>query len=346
MFLCNMKEIEEYIGYYIAKEIYDNNGRKLLHYNIVINEKIIESLRSHGIYSVNISKEPINEEEKNKEENTSHQLNSLNFKREELKNIFNDVSKEVLYQKKENKPNISISQKSLQKIEKTIESILNRIIDNPIIAMSLPSLQLKDNFILKHSINVSYMSLCLVTTYPAILNILRDEKKGIIRFESKKSNSLDSYLIDIGMSAFLHDIGLIYMSDDILKDELYKKNNPVWEEIKKHPIIGHDMLFGKNINSHALLGIKYHHENMDGSGYPFGIKEYKIHPYSRIINLIESYEAMISDSPGKPAKDFRTVLGEILALSGKRYDPEISTFFVDLILGGKSGLIEKGEIIK
>jgi hypothetical protein len=231
-------------------------------------------------------------------------------------------------------------------IEGAIESILNIITENPFVAASLEPLQGEADYLIRHSVNVSYMGLCLMSSYEGVKDIVQDKEKGINRFnvEGQKYKKT-SDLVDFGSACFLHDIGKLPMLHIVGQDVVYEEEDEEkWKEIRKHPDYGHDMLFGQSINAHVLLAIKYHHENWDGSGYNYGIKGHKIHTYSRMIRVIDSFEAAISKSPGRSGKIFRNILGELLALSGKHYDPEIVKYFIDMMLAGRSGLISKGKI--
>lgn len=345
-FLCNIDEIDKHEGCYVASKVYDENGRLLLNLNYKISGKAKAALKKQDIHIIWLSESPTKEAP----DIDDKRLVSLKAKRSVLQGTFADVKKEVMMSRKRNKMNISLSKKNIKKIEDSIDAILDQIIENPFVAATLEPLYNDADFLVKHSVNVTYFGLCMLANYPGVMDILKDEEKGMVRFEaSRRINNKSFSLSTFGMTCFLHDIGKIHILDIIGSEESYDANNEetkeIWEQIKKHTIVGHDMLFGKQINAHALLGIKYHHENFDGSGYPFGVTGYKIHPFSRIIRVIDSFDAAIAKGPGRADKDFKTILGELLALSGKYYDPEIVKYFIDLLLGGKSGLVSKGIIV-
>ena len=83
--------------------------------------------------------------------------------------------------------------------------------------------------------------------------------------------------------------------------------------------------------------MKYHHENLDGTGYPYGIKGYKIHIYSRIIRIVDSYDAATTDRPGRPAKDREIIFKELKELSGTHYDQEIVDCFLEFMQNNREG---------
>jgi len=99
---------------------------------------------------------------------------------------------------------------------------------------------------------------------------------------------------DLGRAALLHDIGLTRVPEEILKKP-GALDEAEWELIKKHPRTGFTLLEAFSLlNRNALLTVLQHHENIDGSGYPNGLKSYQIHPMARILRIIDSFESLTS----------------------------------------------------
>jgi len=336
-FICNTKDLDNYIGHYIAQEVYDAKCRLLVNTNYKIDNKTSIALQKHEVYCVLISEEKIKKEPVSIE---LRQAKTIEYRKTKLRNAFDDVRKEILSNKKRAfRPSVLLSQETLKKVEKAVDSILESIMSNPFIAVNLMPLEKDSDFLIRHSVNVCYLGLCFVSSYKQIFDILRHPEKGMSRFEGRRNTNSPSDLVSFGIGCFLHDIGKFPMLDVVNLDITYENKNKVWDTIKNHPAIGHEMLFGKNINAHALLGIKFHHENYDGSGYPYGISDYKIHPYSRIIRILDSFDAGMTKRPGREEKPFTDMLSEILSLSGSHYDPEFVRLFIDMMLCGKSGLV-------
>lgn len=347
-FLCNVVAIDDYKGYYVANPIFDSIGRLLLNINFQVNDKTKEALDNQDIDFIWLSKEKIDEiEDENK---PNRNLVTLKSKRNQLQKTFDSIKEEFSLKQKKGTTKIDLSKKVLKKVEDSISSILDQIIENPFVAATLEPLYCDADFLVKHSVNSTYFGLCMLAGYPGLRDILKDPEKGLPRFQSiNKINPISLELTSFGMTCFLHDIGKLAILDIVSSEKHYnhenEENKEIWKKIKRHPVEGHDMLFGKQIDAHVLLGIKYHHENFDGSGYPFGVAGYKIHPFSRMLRVIDSFDAAISRGPGRSDKTFKEILGELLALSGKNYDTEIVKYFVDMLLGGKSGLVSKGIVI-
>ena len=120
----------------------------------------------------------------------------------------------------------------------------------------------------------------------------------------------------------LHDIGKIGVSERILRKK-GKLNKKEWDEIRKHPEIGASILqpikFLRKFNSMVL----YHHERFDGKGYPEGRGNGDIPLWARILSVADSYHAMRSDRPYRPALDKERALAELKKGAGTQFDPEV-----------------------
>lgn len=113
------------------------------------------------------------------------------------------------------------------------------------------------------------------------------------------------------IGGILHDIGKIGIPDDILrkKGALDPKE---WEVMKTHPDLGYRLTYPlKPILNQALDIIRYHHEKMDGSGYPDGLQGEAICRVARIMAVVDCYDALVTDRPYRKAFTQEVVLQEI-----------------------------------
>ena len=134
----------------------------------------------------------------------------------------------------------------------------------------------------------------------------------------------------IKQAAMLHDLGKIGISENILlkKGKLNKKE---FEEIKKHPQIGADIIRPIQF-LHALIPfIFYHHERWDGKGYPSGIKGEDIPIGARVIAIADVYQALTSDRPYHKAFTKAKAIDMIKKSSGTQFDPRIVNNFLTVI---------------
>ncbi len=136
------------------------------------------------------------------------------------------------------------------------------------------------------------------------------------------------------IAAQLHDIGKIGIPDAALQ----KKGRLTQEEfalIKLHPQIGRRILervalFGKYLNV-----VELHHENTDGSGYPHGLRGSQIPLDARIVRVADAFDAMTSDRSYRGRWTQDLALKEIFACSGKHFDNEVATVFLNLTADGR-----------
>lgn len=105
-----------------------------------------------------------------------------------------------------------------------------------------------------------------------------------------------------GLGAMIHDIGYARIPRELLEKKKEILNEDETIKIKRHPIEGFRMLQNTaHIPWEALQMVLRHHENGDGSGFPEGLKLSAIHPWARIMRIIDSYEGLTGERPGYSA---------------------------------------------
>ena len=134
----------------------------------------------------------------------------------------------------------------------------------------------------------------------------------------------------IVLAAKLHDIGKIGISDTILLKPS-KLTDEEFDEIKKHPAIGFDMLKNLSIFSHISDYILYHHEKFDGSGYPEKISGDDIPFGARIISIVDTIDAILTKRYYKEPKPVEYAIQELKKNSGTQFDPMITKFAIKVI---------------
>ncbi|WP_448377146.1 HD-GYP domain-containing protein [Fervidobacterium sp.] len=123
--------------------------------------------------------------------------------------------------------------------------------------------------------------------------------------------------------AEFHDIGKVGVPDKVLLKPA-QLTPEEWEAVRRHPEIG-DWILAPLYR--RLGGIRevvlYHHERMDGGGYPFGLKGGEIPLAARIVAVADAYEAMTSDRPYRRALTPEEALARLEGGSGTQFDPEV-----------------------
>ena len=130
--------------------------------------------------------------------------------------------------------------------------------------------------------------------------------------------------------ATLHDIGKIGISDQILTKQ-GKLSAEEWVEMKRHPEIGYRIAMASSELIPVAESILCHHERWDGSGYPKGLSGESIPLLSRILAVVDSYDAMTQDRPYRKAMTHEEAIEEVVRNSGTQFDPRIAELFVRLL---------------
>jgi len=129
------------------------------------------------------------------------------------------------------------------------------------------------------------------------------------------------------LSSLVHDIGKIGIPETIL-NKPGKLNLDEYEIVKKHSVIGSDILNEIESLSLASTTIRHHHERYDGTGYPDRLSGQSIPLHSRIISLCDSFEAMTAHRVYNSAMPPIIACDEIRHQRGKQFDPELADEFV------------------
>jgi HD-GYP domain-containing protein (c-di-GMP phosphodiesterase class II) len=136
-------------------------------------------------------------------------------------------------------------------------------------------------------------------------------------------------LADMEVAALLHDIGKIGISDAILNKPA-KLTTEEYEVMKKHPEFGWAVLRQVPGMERASLMILHHHENFDGTGYPGGLKGEEIPIGSRIVSVIDAFDAMVSTRPYRQGMPIEEAVRRLVMASGTQFDPRVVKSFLPL----------------
>jgi putative two-component system response regulator len=126
--------------------------------------------------------------------------------------------------------------------------------------------------------------------------------------------------------SILHDIGKIHIRETTLF-KVTPLTDEEWDEIKKHPINGAEMIKDIPYLSHAVSIVRHHHERWDGNGYPDRLAGEAIPIEARIVAVADAFDAMTTERPYSPCRDLEDAYDEILNCSGKQYDPQVVEAF-------------------
>jgi putative nucleotidyltransferase with HDIG domain len=136
----------------------------------------------------------------------------------------------------------------------------------------------------------------------------------------------ESDLVVLRRAGLLHDVGKIGVSDKILAKQ-GPLNDEEWAHIRRHPLIGYDMLKDVPFLQPSLDPIRHHHERWDGEGYPDKLKGDSISQLARIVTLADAFDAMTSDRPYRKGFSFEFAARSIVNEAGRQFDPAVVEAF-------------------
>jgi HD-GYP domain-containing protein (c-di-GMP phosphodiesterase class II) len=136
------------------------------------------------------------------------------------------------------------------------------------------------------------------------------------------------------IASALHDIGKIGIEDRILRKP-QQLNHDEFDAIKLHSNMGADILKHIRQLKEIIPGVKYHHEKMNGKGYPEGLKGEKIPILAKIVAVADTYDAMTTDRPYRAALPRETAIKELRKCAGTQFDRKVVEAFIQAFRKGQ-----------
>lgn len=300
----NVEELKE--GMILGENLYDSFGNILLGDGIVLKKSYIVKIRGLNIAKVYIKEKSPSSQSSEQEQYTKDPY--LIETRTEAKKFVDESMQRLDF-------NGALAQQAIAIVRKLIDEL----IENDEIIISLGSLRRVDDYTLEHSVNVCILSLVIGMS----IGIDHDE------------------LMDLGIGAILHDIGKMLIPKHILnKPGLLTVDE--YKIVKKHTTYGYDILKkSSKISKRAAEVALNHHERLDGNGYPSGKKEGQISIYSRIVAVCDVYDALTSDRVYKKKIEAHKALEYICKMVNIQFDNEIVKILLKCI-----GIYPLGCVVK
>ena len=130
------------------------------------------------------------------------------------------------------------------------------------------------------------------------------------------------------VAGYLHDVGKLTVERKIINAP-YRINAKESVELNKHPGVGYEILLPiHHPFTDVPLAAKYHHERLDGRGYPDGLYDREIPFIAKIVTLADSFDAMTTDRPYKARRPAKEVVEDLQRNAGKQFAPELVTSFL------------------
>ncbi len=208
----------------------------------------------------------------------------------------------------------------IEDVSKFVDNSISMVFENPDALTCVLNIRSKDEYLLEHSVSVSV----LMTVFSVYMGL----NKGLVK--------------QLAIGGFLHDVGKVKIPDHIL-NKPDKLTDDEFEIIKKHAQYSKDIvsnLVGISENSRAVVA--NHHEKLNGTGYPQGLKGESLSMYDRMISICDIFDALSADrvyKPGIPLLKAFAILRELAA------DNQLDKILVDKFIRCM-GVFPVGSLVK
>ena len=236
-------------------------------------------------------------------------------------NTLNDLDIQGFFEKNLNFDQLILGIQSAAKYNSQLSKIkdINQQLEVSIMEFSkilMKTVDAKDKYTGEHCKRVAYYSLKLGTKLKLTANELSD----------------------LNLAAMFHDIGKIGIPDNILQ-KTSKLTDEEYETIKYHPTIGANILSVSKLFEEVSKTVLYHHERIDGKGYPIGLKGDEIPKLSRILSIADTFDAITTKRSYKEDFSINFALEELERIKGTQLDLEFTNIFIELINEDKDNFI-------
>lgn len=254
-------------GMIIGKPVYNKNGSFLLEKGVKLKQEYIDKLTELKVNGVYI------------DDKLSRDIEARNIVSEEIrmeaiqgiKNMFNHVDTDQ---------NIDLDDQ-IARIINSLNKIIDKIVDNEDLIVNLADIKILDDYTYSHSVNVAVLSLIM----------------GV----ALKLNDVQLY--ELGIGALLHDIGKVFIPDEIINKPA-RLTDEEMRIVQNHSQLGYEyMKQGSIIPHNSQMAVLDHHEKLDGSGYPYNKVGTEIHQFAKIIAICDVYDAITSKRVYKGAQE-------------------------------------------
>lgn len=286
-------------GMKLGKKIYNEEGITLLGEQMELTASLLQRLAEHGVDYVYID-DPLTRDVVVKDslsDETRHQAMAL------IRRSFRGMMEDQAKRKFSPGPSFSKAFRGI------MDLLIQDLSENKDAMIMLTNISIMDNYLYRHSLNVCVYAVMLGMAF----GYTRDE------------------LMTLGLGALLHDVGKTQIPLELLRKK-ERLSEAEFERIKKHTVFGFQFLKEEpNIPLLAAHCAFQHHERLDGSGYPRGLKGAEIHEFARWIGLVDSYDAMTTHRVYRGAMLPHQAMEILFTGTGTLYEKRMIELFRDKI---------------
>jgi len=150
----------------------------------------------------------------------------------------------------------------------------------------------------------------------------------------------------MAIAGYLHDVGKLVVERDIINAP-YRIDAKQSSELNRHPAAGFEILSPiHHPYADIPLMARYHHERMDGGGYPDGLTDTQIPLGAKIVTVADSFDAMTTDRPYKTRRTFDGVVEDLRRNTGTQFDPVVVSAFCRALLKELNGETKERKFLK
>lgn len=138
-------------------------------------------------------------------------------------------------------------------------------------------------------------------------------------------------VLHVSMGGMLHDVGKLALSDRIFSNNNAELTDDMMQEVHNHPLIGAALVRKVTCCRAISDAVLFHHERIDGSGYPFGLRGDEIPLSARIVSIADCFDAITTDRPYQRRKSCKAAIALLTEGAGISFAPDLVPLFIDEI---------------
>jgi len=208
---------------------------------------------------------------------------------------------------------------STGEVKGTVQGMVDGVLKSRHSLLALTMIKSYDEYLFNHSVNVGILSIAL----------------------GRHVGHRGEALYDLGVGAFLHDLGKVSWPDAI-----YNKPRDLseeeWRIVKSHPDEGLKLIARMlGISPVSIRPVLEHHMRHDRTGYPLPAPNYQIHPFGMIVQICDAYDAITTTRPYQAAMEPTRAIARMKELAGTVFDPPVLEKFIEML-----GIYPAGTVVR
>lgn len=293
-------------GEKLGKTIYNTDGTPLLVRGVTLSARRLMRLEEEGILLIYVDDE-LSEGIESSNPISDETLIKGSI---EIAKVFESIKDQTRLSNGKDKDLTYVYESlHIETLSKLIDDVQGELMEHPDALYQIMNISSVDMYTYKHSMDVAILAMLI----------------------GKEMGYLDKEIKYIGMGGLLHDIGKAHIPLDILTKNKNLEEDE-WDEMKLHSDYGYNLLRDVvTLHGYVKQMVYYHHERLDGSGYPKGLKGDEISPFVRIITVSDVFNALASNRHYREAMTPKKILEILYAESINKLDHRVVSALLKLV---------------